>query len=266
MADKEKPKEAEEILDQQIRTSFREYERSNRGTFLSAFTAGLEIGFSIFVMGVLYVFWKGLVPKEALHLLVVTGYPAGFIFVIIGRSELYTEQTSLALLPVLNGKKNLSELSALWGLVILGNLLGGAIFAFMVSWLGPEMNIISTESLLYLAEKMLQPRWELLLGSAVLAGWLMGLLSWLVSSSQESISRIFIVILVTVIIGMGSLHHCIVGSVEVLAGFFASDSIAFTDYLHFLLFSVLGNTIGGGIFVAVLKYSQLKIHPLDGNS
>lgn len=260
MSEKEEPKEAEEILDEQIRTSFREYERSNQGTFLSAFTAGLEIGFSVFLMGVLYVYWKDLVPQNALHLIVSTGYPIGFMFVIIGRSELFTEHTSLAILPVLNGEKSLKELLALWGLVITGNLIGGTLFAFFISWIGPEMGVISHEALLHMAANMLEPRWELLLGSAVLAGWLMGLLSWLASSSQDSISRISIVIMVTVIIGLGKLHHCIVGSVEVLAGLFVSDTISIGNYLHFLLFAIIGNTLGGALFVAILKYSQLKIH------
>lgn len=256
---REEPKDHEDIIYEQIRTGFRDYKRSGLGVFISAFTAGLEIGFSILLMGALYTLWQDLVPKDALQLIIAAGYPLGFIFVIIGRSELFTEQTALAMLPVFNGKTTVLELFKLWGLVIAGNLLGGLLFALFLTWIGPEMGMIDPEAFVHLAKKIVDPRWQIILGSAILAGWMMGLLGWLLTSAQETISRIFVVVLVTVIIGIGSLHHCIVGSVEVLCGLFISDDITVTDYLQFLGFAVLGNTIGGAFFVSTLKYSQLKV-------
>lgn len=259
MSSDKEPKGHEEIMQEQIRTGFREYDKSNTGVFLSAFTAGLEIGFSILLMGALFTIYDGTANPANLKLILAAGYPLGFIFVIIGRSELFTEQTALAMLPVFNGKASIKELFGLWGLVIAGNLLGGCLFALFLTWIGPEMNIISRVAFIHMAESIINPRWEIILGSAVLAGWMMGLLGWLITSSQESISRIFIVILVTIIIGIGGLHHCIVGSVEILCGLFVSDSITIGDYLLFLVFAVLGNTIGGAFFVSTLKYSQLKM-------
>ncbi|HAD97108.1 MAG TPA: formate transporter [Cryomorphaceae bacterium] len=258
MGEKDEQKEHQEIIHEQIRSGFREYEKSNLGVILSAFTAGLEIGFSIFLMGVLYTLFHGRIHPDTLHLLVSLGYPLGFIFVIIGRSELFTEQTALAIVPVLNRKASVKELFSLWGLVLAGNLVGGILFSFFITWIGPAMGIISKEAFVEIAENMLNPEWEIIFGSAILAGWMMGLLGWLLSSSQESISRITIVIFITVIIGLGSLHHCIVGSVEVICGMIISDTISIWDYLNFLVFAVLGNTIGGAFFVSVLKNSQLK--------
>ncbi len=95
-----------------------------------------------------------------------------------------------------------------------------------------------------------------MLGSAVLAGWLMGLLSWLVTSATETTSRILIVALITSLIGLGGLHHSIVGSIEVFVGFLTSDTIGFTDYLYFQSLTTIGNAIGGVFFVAIIKYSH----------
>lgn len=259
MSSEEEPLEHEDIIKRQIRTGFREYERSDLGVFLSAFTAGLEIGFSILFMGVLYQMWHESTTENILHLITAIGYPLGFIFVIIGRSELFTEQTALAMLPVFNGNATVKELFSLWGFVIAGNLVGGLLFSFFITWIGPEMKMISADTFVHLAKKVIHPRWDIILGSAVLAGWMMGLLGWLITSSKESISHIVIVILITVIIGIGGLHHSIVGSVEVLCGLMVSDAITIYDYLRFLAFAVLGNIIGGAFFVSTLKYSQLKV-------
>ena len=95
----------------------------------------------------------------------------------------------------------------------------------------------------------------MILASGVLAGWLMGLLSWLVKAGQETISKIFVVWLVTGSIGLMRLHHCIVGSVEVLAGLMTGTG-SIGDYGRFLLWSTIGNTVGGVVFVALVKYAH----------
>ncbi len=83
----------------------------------------------------------------------------------------------------------------------------------------------------------------------------MGLLGWLLSSVQESIARILLVVLVTIIIGFAHLHHCVVGSVEVLSALWVNPEIGWADYFAFLGPSVLGNILGGAFFVAILKFA-----------
>lgn len=252
----DKPKGVTQILDEQIDTAVHEYQRSNIRLSISAFSAGLEVGFSVFLMGILYTLFHGNTDPSTLHIMLSFAYPIGFIFVIIGRSELFTEHTTLAILPVLNGVISVKSLVQLWLLILAGNLAGGYLFSIIVVNIAPAMDIISLEAFSSLAHKMLDYSPWTILGSAVIAGWLMGLLSWLVASSQESISRIFVIILVTATIGMGGLHHSIVGSIEVFSGMLVDLSISISDYLIFQGISVLGNAIGGVVFVAVIKFGQ----------
>ena len=94
--------------------------------------------------------------------------------------------------------------------------------------------------------------------SGILAGWLMGLLSWLVTSAQETISRILIIALITSVIGIGGLHHSIVGSIEVFAAVLTSDAVNLKDYAHVQIWSTLGNIMGGVVFVAFVKFSHVN--------
>ena len=205
---------------------------------LSSFTAGLEVGFSVLLMGTVYTLFHGSMEASQMKAMLALCYPIGFIFVIIGRSELFTEHTALALLPVLNRSVRISELLILWSIVYLGNLLGGYVFGALIAKIGPGIGFIYPKAFAHLAEELIHYEWDLILMSATLAGWMMGLLGWLVTSSQETVSRILVIILVTTIIGMAGLHHCIVGSIEVFSGFITSDHISWSDYLHFQL---LGN-------------------------
>lgn len=252
------PKTYGEILEEQIESGLKEHQRNNSSLFISGISAGLEVGFSVFLMGIIYTLFFERSSDAAMHIALALSYPLGFIFVVIGRSELFTEHTTLAVVPVLNGSTSVLSLFQLWGVVLLGNLIGGYFFGFVITLIAPAMGIISDEAFLHLAQKMVEYDWEIILGSAIIAGWLMGLLSWLMNSSKDTISRIFMIILVTATIGIGGLHHSVVGSIEVFAGLITSPEITINEYLQFQLLATVGNMIGGVFFVAVVKFSHVK--------
>ena len=85
----------------------------------------------------------------------------------------------------------------------------------------------------------------------------MGLLAWLVTAAQQTNSRIFIIWIITAIIGVLHLPHSIAGNVEGLFGLFTSSDIGFMDYLLFLIMATVGNILGGAIFVGLLKYGHV---------
>lgn len=254
-----RPKNVDEILNEQIDASLHEHKRSNFALLISSLGGGMEVGFSIFLMGIVSTLFYNEVSDNSLHVMLAFCYSIGFIFVIIGRSELFTEHTALAILPVLNRSATVRSLFEIWSIVYVGNIIGGYLFSFIMTNISPSFGIISDESIVYLAKKMIHFDWSVIMFSGILAGWLMGLLGWLVTSSQETISRILIIILVTATIGMGGLHHCIVGSIEVFSGFLVSDEIGWSEYFKFQSAATIGNIIGGVVFVALLKFSHIRV-------
>ena len=251
-------KSQEEILVDQLCEGIEVYKSHEGKVFLSSFAAGLEIGFSYLLIAILYTLLTGKFSTETLPYLVAFAYPVGFIIVVLGKSLLYTEQTSILALPVFHKKRSIGELLKLWGIVILGNLLGGAVFSVLIGLVGPSMGIISVDSIEKIAVHVSHGSISVIFCSAVFAGWLMALLSWLVSSANETISRIFIIYMITAVVGFAGFHHSIVGNIEVLSGFLFTDAISFTDYLSFLSIALLGNAFGGVFFVALLKYRSFK--------
>lgn len=245
-----------QILLRQVTQGEGELERPTIGLLLSGLSAGLDVGFSVFLMAVMFTLVGDQFPPAVLDILLANLYSVGFIFVIIGRSELFTEHTTLAVFPVLARRAKLSALIRLWILVYVSNLVGATIFAFVVTQIGSGLGVTSPQAYQHLAQTMVQHSALMILLSGVLAGWLMGLLSWLVKAARETTSQLFIVWLVASAIGLGHLHHCIVGSVEVLSGLFAGQQISLADFWHFLVWTTLGNAIGGVLLVSVLKFSH----------
>lgn len=226
----------------------------NKTVFLSSIIAGLEIGFSYLLICSLYFFWSGRLPDGTIFKLFGIVYPVGFIMVIVGKSALFTEQTSIVALPVLNGQRSVLNLLRIWSTVILGNIIGGMIFALFISYLGPQLNLFTHETMAVIGEHILNYDSLVIFASAVTAGWLMGLLTWLLSSIVNSITRLVLIFMITAIIGLGGFHHSIVGNIEVFGAWLYSDTVTFLDYIKFLGLTLLGNGVGGAVVVALFKY------------
>lgn len=245
-----------EILNEQIQEGQETFEKNLKGTFLSSITAGLEIGFSFLLLCSVYSLFITRYSENTVIKLMALVYPAGFILVILGKSILFTEQTSLLTLPVLNRKQSVSSLLKIWGLVITGNLIGGYIIAAILIWIGPRLGIFDHTAIANIARHISHYDAEVILVSGILAGWMMGLLSWLLTSSTDTISRIVIIFLITSIMAFTGLHHSIIGNIEVFSGMVVSAEITIPDYLKFESLALLGNAVGGVVFVALFKYGS----------
>ncbi|MFC7201131.1 formate/nitrite transporter family protein [Halospeciosus flavus] len=245
------------MLAQQIREGLHELERSASGLFLSGLSAGLDIGFGPLFMAVILSLVGGHWGEPATEIAVAFAYTIGFVFVILGRSELFTEHTTLAVLPVLDRRASLRQLGRLWGIVYVANVVGGLLFGAAAVYLAPRYGIAEASAFAHIAAPLVAKEPLVLLMGGVLAGWLMGLLSWLVTAAEETISQVFFVWLVTVAIGLGHLPHSIAGSVEVFTGMLTSPAIGLLDYVRFMVLATGGNIAGGTVFVALLKYGHI---------
>jgi formate/nitrite transporter FocA (FNT family) len=254
-----------QILLEEISEGRHELHRPLLGLLISSLSAGLDVGFSLFMIAVMKTRVGAEFPAAVTAILTANMYALGFVFVTLGRSELFTEHTTLAVLPVLGRHASLWALARLWFVVFAGNIAGTAAFAALTVLIGPMLGIIEPRVLGEVAQNVISHSGKALLLSGLLAGWLMGLLTWLVTASRDTISQIAFVWIITTVIGFAQLHHAIVGSVEVLAGIIAGQGVTLGDYGFFLGWTTLGNALGGVFFVALLKFSHASIrHPEDG--
>jgi formate-nitrite transporter family protein len=255
----EQPKEPYEIMVEQVEAGLKEHHRSNIGLLLSSVSAGLEVGFSILTIGIIYTLFKTEVSHGKLYLMMAMVYPIGYIFVIIGRSELFTEHTVLATIPVLNGRASFKSLFHLWAIIYSGNLIGGYLFGTIVLQFNAGTHLISLDFFHFVSQKMIGYSSSNILVSGIMAGWLMGTLSWLLSSAQDTLSRVAMIFFITFIISIAGLHHCIVGSIEIFMAYFGSaKNVSGLEFIRFQSLATLGNIIGGVVLVALIKYGHSR--------
>jgi formate/nitrite transporter FocA (FNT family) len=253
----------ENILAREMENAVKELDRPSKGLFLSGLTAGLNVSFGALFMGMVLTFSPSF-PSELVKQGLLAGASAvGFLFVVLGQTELFTAHTTLAVLPVLDGRTPVSELGRLWGIVYVANLLGCALFAGLIATLGPAIEIVEPSAFARLAGALIPLPWWVVLLSGVVAGWLMGLVTWLVAASRDTVGRILVVLVVTTTIGFGPFHHALLGTTELLGAMFLGTGVTLAQYGHFLLWTTVGNVLGGAVFVAGLNYGHAALSGED---
>ncbi len=219
----------------------------------SGLAAGLSMGFSFVTQSLLH---AGLPAAPSRHLIDSFGYSIGFIIVILGRQQLFTESTLTAVLPVLTRRDTRTLLATLrlWAIVLAANLVGTWIFAALLTPEGvfrPEVTAAMHE----LSVAPLQGGFGATVLRALFAGWLIAMMVWLLPSARSA--RLATVLIVTYVVALGGLSHIIAGSVDA-AYAVLTGAAPFGDYLiAFLLPTLIGNTIGGVSLVALLNHAAI---------
>jgi formate/nitrite transporter FocA (FNT family) len=231
----------------------KELERSFSGLAWSGLAAGLSIGFSFLMQAYLR---AGLPEAPWARLVDAFGYSLGFLIVVLGQQQLFTETTLTALVPTLT-ERTLAALwrtVRVWGIVLAANLIGTVVFGSVAARPGVFEPSAYEAMTALSAATMAHPFGQTLI-TAVSAGWLIGLMVWLLPGSGPA--RPLIIILLTYAVAACGFPHIIAGSVEAVFGV-ASGHASVADYfLKFLLPTLIGNTIGGTALVALLNHAPV---------
>jgi formate-nitrite transporter family protein len=245
------------ILEAEVDQAVGELKRPMHGIVMSGLIAGFGVGVTVLAIALVMTLGADVLSDPVLRLLIGNAYAIGFIIVIMANTDLFTEYTTIALLPVLTGRAPIREVVRLWGLIYVANLVGGFLFAWLLVSIGPSLEIARTEVFSEIGMRVAGRAWWVILLSALLAGWLMGLLSWLIASSKQTIAQIVFCWLIAMTIGLGDLPHAVVGAIEMFAALLIDGPLGPGLAVYFLVWTLAGNIIGSGIFACVIRYSVL---------
>ncbi len=228
--------------------------RDVRALAWSGLAAGLSMGFSLVVEGLL----QHHLPDAPWRPLIASfGYTTGFVIVVLGRQQLFTENTLTGVIPVLTRRDRASLLALLrlWAVVLLANLIGAGLFAALAAG-APVFEPNLNEDFLALGRDAAAGGLAALFVKAVLAGWLIGLMVWLLPGAGSA--RLIVILLITYIVALGGFAHIVAGSVDVLYLVLSGEKSLPSYLLHYLLPVLAGNVIGGSALVAMLNHAQVR--------
>jgi formate/nitrite transporter FocA (FNT family) len=234
------------------RQGIEELERPVASLLWSGISAGLAIGLSLLGKAVM----ETAVPEGAwTPLLQALGYSIGFVVVILGRMQLFTESTLSAVLPLATEMTgyNLARTLRLWGVVLFANLIGTFAFAgfAMLGGLGVEQ----AAELVEVSGAVLKHMGMAGFLAGIPSGLLLASVVWTLPSVEGQ--KVTLIVLLTGLIDLGGFAHIVAGSAEMWVLLLHGDMSA-GQAVAFFVPVLLGNIVGGSMLFALLAHAQVR--------
>ncbi len=230
-----------------------ELSRSMSALAWSGLAAGLSMGFSLVGQALLYAY----LPDAPWRRLIVSlGYPLGFLIVIIGRQQLFTENTLTAIIPLLTRRSlpALVSVLRLWAIVLTANMVGAHLFAWVVGNT-PMFKPPIQAAMLALGKEAANVTFGSAILRGIFAGWLIALVVWMLAAIDAD--RVLVIVILTYTVGLAGLTHIVAGAVEVLFLVMVGAKSWIAVAWGYLLPTLIGNCIGGVSLTAAVNHAQV---------
>jgi formate/nitrite transporter FocA (FNT family) len=219
----------------------------------SGFAAGLSMGFSFLSLALI----RGALPDAPWSRLIDgLGYSVGFLIVILGKQQLFTESTVTAMLPLLlrRDMATFRAVARFWSVVLAANLAGALCFAALVSHDGLFPDPVF-KAMIDTGHEAVNGAFPPTMLRAILAGWLIALMVWILPSTRSA--RVFVILILTYVVAIGGFSHTVAGTIDAAFLVFTGNSTMHDFLLVFLAPTLIGNAIGGIALVAILNHAPL---------
>lgn len=181
-------------------------------------------------------------------------FPIGLILIVIAGGELVTGNMMALPIAVLAKRATLGQLVKNWLLVLISNFMGAIFVAYFFGHIvgltetGPFLN-----KTVAIAEEKIDETFIQSFISAVGCNWLVCLAVWMAYASNDIVGKMFA-------IWFPIMGFVAIGFQQVVANMFVIPAAIFSGHLtwgnYFINFVpvVMGNTIGGAVFVAFIYW------------
>ncbi len=250
---------AHDIYDRVRQDAHDELERPSSSLAFSGLFAGFTIGATPLAYALAL---NELGSAGAAPLIASLVYPVGFIAVILGRAQLFTENTLYPVVLSFNRPSALPETARLWAIVYATNLIGSIAFAALLV----ETSAVSGDTvsqMTALGGDFAAGSFGHVFWSAVVAGWLLALIAWLVEATESAIAQFAVIWFLAVLVALGAFSHCVASSIDVGTAMLAGN-VGIGDAIGWLATATLGNVAGGVLIVSLLNYGQVRADPDEG--
>jgi len=247
--------ETDEVFQRIIVAADEEIDTGTRELFFSALAGGFAITLTFLI-------YSSMTAKSDSPVIAAMLYPIGFIYIILGGYQLYTENTLPPVALVLERLASFPTLIRTWVVVAIGNFAGGAFGALILAHTGvfsPEVAATALE----ISRKGVETGFWDLFFKAGFAGLIVAGVVWLDFAARDTISRFFLVYIAFLVIPLADLFHVVVSFTELMYLFYLGEAALLPGLVSFVLPVFLGNTIGGVVLVTVVNYFQTTERRLE---
>jgi formate/nitrite transporter FocA (FNT family) len=251
----------DQIWEQGVDEGERRLKRGMLGLMATGFAGGVEVAFGILATTVVAGAVHEIAPEQVAHVTAALVFGLAFVFITIGRAELFTENFLIPVSGVWAKRSPLKALMRMWSVTLVFNLVGLALFLGLLSVHGvlkPQTIQAAGPLADTYGGRALLPAFV----SAVIAGTVMTLFTWVVAAADTGGVRVMLSFIAGFLLVAPSLNHAVVGFGKILFGLFTNTTTSsYGDLVRNLVVSIVGNLIGGVGLVFATRVAQVRGEP-----
>ena len=225
----------------------------------TGFIAGVTIVFGITALGVVEGLVEPAISPGPARVLGALAFGIGLVFLVVGRSELFTENffgpVATAIDRGLRG--SFGRLIRLWSFTLVLNVVGGAVLVAIMSIEG-ALPQGAHDQLDMLAEEIAAKPWPATLARATLAGALLTLLSYLLHAVDSVGARVAVAYMAGFLVALGPFDHVVVSVLHLLFGLFLEAPVTWSDLGENAALATVGNLVGGLLLITLTHTAQVR--------
>jgi formate/nitrite transporter FocA (FNT family) len=229
----------------------------------TALVAGLDVVFGVIALATIVAAFAPRLGEEPAHVLGALGFGIAFIFIVVGRSELFTENFLVPVTGLVRGHITKVKLAELWIISPVCNIAGGTALIMVASVHG-VLPHGTGETIANIARGFDENSAWTAFCSAIIGGALITAMTWLVEGVGSIGGRVVCAWIAGVLLTLGSLNHVIVVTLEMIFGLRFGADIGGLDVLQNFFVAAAGNMLGGIAFVTLTRTGQ-AIGSSDGD-
>jgi formate-nitrite transporter family protein len=223
--------------------------RSWREVLVTGFFGGTEVA-----MGVLA--YLSVLAATHNPLLAGLAFSIGFLALLLGHSELFTEGFLVPVTTVAAKRAGVGQLFKLWTGTLAANLAGGWVLMCLIMTAFPQLRGVTVESATHYATAPVSAK---TLSLAVLGGMVITLMTRMQHGTDSAVAKIAAAIGAAFLLAGLQMFHSILDSLLIFGALFTGDApFGYLDWLRWFGYTIAGNVVGGLVLVTLLRLLRSK--------
>ncbi len=239
----------EEAFDRTVEEGAQRLHRSWREVLVTGTFGGMEVGTGVLAL---------LAVQEATGspLLAGLAFSIGFLALLLGRSELFTEGFLLPVVALAAKRATWSQLARLWSGTLVMNLVGGWIITWLMMRGFPNLHGQAVESARHFAQAPLSVETFSL---AILAGSTITLMTRMQHGTDSMLGKILAAVAGAFLLAGLQMFHSVLDSLLIFAALHTGAApFGYAAWATWFAYTVVGNVVGGLVLVTMLRLVRSK--------
>jgi formate-nitrite transporter family protein len=241
--------ELEDAFTRMVDEGTQRLHRSWREVLVTGFFGGTEVA-----MGVLA--YLSVLNVTHQPMLAGLAFSIGFLALLLGRSELFTEGFLVPVTTVAAKRASIGQLFKLWSGTLIANLVGGFAIMWLIMRGFPQLHAQTVESASHFATAPMSAE---SLALAVLGGMAITLMTRMQHGTDSMPAKIAAAVAGAFLLAGLQMFHSILDSLLIFGALFTGDAhFGYLDWLRWFSYTIAGNVFGGLVLVTLLRLLRSK--------